>query len=208
MAEFDAILFDFDGVLIDSEPVHCSCWAEVLAPFGVELPWDLYRDRYRGIDDRDMLRHLAAAAEPPLEWQVLWERYPAKVRLFQQKMEQPLFPAGLPELLKRLQAAYKLAVVSSSSRIEIEPPLAVSNLRRHFGALVCGEDVTRIKPAPDPYLLGARLLGAQRPLVVEDSLAGIASGQAAGFEVLPVPSASAMPAVLLQRLSDGSPPGR
>ena len=44
MPEFDAILFDFDGVLVDSEPVHCACWAEVLAPAGVTLDWEFYRD--------------------------------------------------------------------------------------------------------------------------------------------------------------------
>jgi beta-phosphoglucomutase-like phosphatase (HAD superfamily) len=66
--------------------------------------------------------------------------------------------------------------------------------------------VKRHKPAPDPYLLGARLLGAKRPLVVEDSAAGIASGRAAGFEVLPVTSAAAMPSALLARLSSGAAP--
>jgi len=204
MRGFDAILFDFDGVLIDSEPLHCASWAEVLGPFGVQLAWEIYRDRYRGIDDRVMLQSLAAAANPPLDWEELWKQYPAKLKLFCQKMERAQFPPELPELLKRLYADYKLAVVSSSSRIEIEPPLAAGKLRGYLGALVFGEDVERIKPAPDPYLLAARLLGAERPLVVEDSPAGIASGRAAGFEVLPVTSVSEMPAALIGRLS-GNP---
>jgi beta-phosphoglucomutase len=206
MPGFDAILFDFDGVLVDSEPLHCACWAEVLSPFGVKLEWDVYRDRYLGIDDRDMLRNIAAAANPSLDWQTLWTRYPAKKELFQRKMEQPPFPPDLSALLERLRGEYKLAVVSSSARIEIEAPLQASNLRNYFEALVTGEDVKHLKPAPDPYLLGARLLGARRPLVVEDSAAGIASGRAAGFEVLHVKSAQAMPAALLDKLSSGSAP--
>jgi len=203
MPGFDAILFDFDGVLVDSEPLHCACWAEVLAPFGVKLTWDFYRDQYLGMDDRDMLRRMAAEASPPLEWQTLWTQYPAKKELFQQKMEQPPFLPELPTLLEKLHWDYKLAVVSTSARIEIEPPLQAGKLRGHFDALVTGEDVERRKPAPDPYLLGARLLGARQPLVVEDSPTAIASGQAAGFEVLQVKSAQSMPAALLERLSSG-----
>jgi len=200
MPGFDAILFDFDGVLVDSEPLHYACWAEVLAPFGVKLAWEVYRDRYVGIDDRDMLRSLAAAANPPVDWQELWTQYPAKKKLFQRQMERPPFPPDLPSLLEALRGDYKLAVVSSSARSEIEPPLKASNLRGCFDALVAGEDVERLKPAPEPYLLGARLLGARWPLVVEDSPAGIASARAAGFEVLHVTSAESMPAALRDRL--------
>jgi beta-phosphoglucomutase len=206
MPAFDAILFDFDGVLVDSEPLHCACWAEVLAPFGIKLTWEVCRDRFVGIDDRDMLRRLAAESSPPLNWQTLWTQYAAKKKLFQSKMERPPFPPDLPALLQALRGDYKLAVVSSSARIEIEPALQNGNLRAYFDALVTGEDVENHKPAPDPYLLGARILGARRPLVVEDSPMGVASGQAAGFEVLRVTSASAMPATLLDRLSSGSAP--
>src|SRR5471030_2958565 len=56
MPEFEAILFDFDGVLLDSEPVHWACWAELLASVGLTLTWEYYRDYCIGIDDRDMLR--------------------------------------------------------------------------------------------------------------------------------------------------------
>src|SRR5579871_6473211 len=61
---FDSILFDFDGVLIDSEPVHWACWAEVLKPLGVTLRWDFYRDHCIGIDDREMLRMMATQSDP------------------------------------------------------------------------------------------------------------------------------------------------
>jgi beta-phosphoglucomutase len=201
MPPYDAILFDFDGVLLDSEPLHCACWAEVLAPFGVNLAWDEYGKRYVGMDDREMLRLIAAQTHPPLDWNILWSQYPAKKELFRSKMQSPEFPPGLPALLERLQRDYKLAVVSSSARNEIEPPLQLRDLRRYFGALVAGEDVERHKPAPDPYLLAARLLDARGPLVVEDSPHGSASGRAAGFAVLEVSSAAEMPALLLTCLS-------
>ena len=203
MPRFDSILFDFDGVLVDSEPLHCASWGEVLTPFGITLEWEDYRAQYLGIDDRDMIRRLAAEARPPLDWQILWAQYPRKKELFQRRMEQPPFPPGLPVLLDSLRNGYKMAVVSSSARSEIEPPLIAGALRNYFAALVTGGDAPRHKPAPDPYLLAAQLLGAHTPLVVEDSPAGIASGRAAGFEVLAVPSAAAMPDLLLSRLSGG-----
>src|SRR6202022_2128114 len=65
MPRFDSILFDFDGVLIDSEPLHYATWSEVLAPCGIILEWEDYRARYLGIDDRDMIRRLGAEAPPP-----------------------------------------------------------------------------------------------------------------------------------------------
>ncbi|MBZ5577110.1 MAG: HAD family phosphatase [Acidobacteriia bacterium] len=201
MPRFDAILFDFDGVLLDSEPIHCACWADVLAPVGAKLEWEDYRARFVGMDDREMLRMIAAEADPPLDWQILWAQFPAKKAGFRQRIQDPPFLPGLPALLERLSGEYKLAVVSSSSRMEIEPPLAARNLRRYFQVLVTGEDVEHHKPAPDPYLLAARLLDARAPLVVEDSPPGIASAHAAGFEVLAVNSAAEMPDRLLTCLS-------
>lgn len=203
MAEFDAILFDFDGVLADTEPLHWSCWAQVLKPLGVILAWDYYRARCIGIDDRDMLKMMAACADPPRNWEDLWAQYPRKKELFRARtLTAPPFDPGLDGLLRRLHAAYKLAVVSSSSRTEIEPLLTAGGLRVHFDALVCAEDLPRekLKPAPDPYLLAASRTAAQNPLVVEDSAAGIASGRAAGFEVLGLSRAADLPEDLAARL--------
>jgi len=207
MPEFEAILFDFDGVLADSEPVHWACWAEVLAPLGVTLTWEVYRDRCIGIDDREMLRMLATLADPPLDWKLLWAQYPAKKELFcARTLAAPPFDHGLGSLLSRLHPSYKLAVVSSSSCSEIEPLLVAGGLRTHFDTLVGGENVKRHKPAPDPYLLAAERLGARHALVVEDSPAGIASGRAAGFEVLPIRSPSEVPESVMRRLT-GRPSG-
>jgi beta-phosphoglucomutase len=204
MPAFDAILFDFDGVLIDSEPMHCTCWAEVLAPLGVTLEWEWYRDECIGIDDREMLRVMAERANPPRDWQTLWDQYPAKRELFHSRMiAAPPFCAELPELLGRLAPEYKMAVVTSSGRAEIEPLLDAGGLRKYLQTMVCAHEAEHEKPAPDPYLLAAKLLDARSPLVVEDSAAGIASGRAAGFEVLAVKHPSEVPEMLLRRLEGG-----
>ena len=194
MPDFDAILFDFDGVLIDSEPIHWRCWSEVLEPMGVRLDWEFYRESCIGIDDREMLRMMASRSDPPRDWEHLWAQYPAKRELFRSRMlSAPPFPGGLVELLDDLREMYKMAVVTSSGRPEVEPMLEAAGLRRYFDAMVCARDAARHKPAPDPYLRAAELLGARMPLVVEDSEAGVAAGRAAGFEVLRVTSPAEVP---------------
>ena len=202
MPEFEAILFDFDGVLLDSEPVHCACWAEVLAPLGVTVEWEYYRQYGVGVDDRGMLRTMAARSDPPRNWEELWAQYPAKKRLFQARMAQsPPFDPSLDGFLSGLHSAYKLAVVSSSSTTEIALILTAGGIRRHFDTLVCGEDVQHHKPAPDPYLLAAQRLGVRTALVVEDSEPGMASGRAAGFEVVAVKGPADLQEQVLGRLA-------
>jgi len=90
------------------------------------------------------------------------------------------------KLLEDVRRYYTLAVVSSSYKSEVEPPLVRGGIRPCFKLLITGEDVRNFKPSPEPYLLAAERLGSRRPLVIEDSDAGFASGLAAGFEVLRV----------------------
>jgi beta-phosphoglucomutase len=206
MPEFEAILFDFDGVLADTEPVHCACWSEVLRPLGVILTWDFYRENCIGIDDRDMVRMMAKRSDPPRDWGELWALYPAKKEIFRARMmAAPPFDPRLDEFLAGLHREYRLAVVTSSSCSEIDPLLAAAGLRRHFDTLVGGESVERgrHKPAPDPYRIAAEQLGARSALVVEDSEAGIESGRAAGFEVLAIRDPADMPDLVARRLSRG-----
>jgi beta-phosphoglucomutase len=200
MREFQAIFFDFDGVLLDTEPVHWACWAEMLRTAGLELTWEYYRDYCIGIDDRDMLRVMAQNADPPRDWESLWALYPAKKRLFQSRMTEPPFEAALTAILPELARDYRVAVVSSSACLEIEPLLTAGGIREHFHTIVGAESVTRHKPAPEPYLLAAERLGVERAIVIEDSAAGIASGKAAGFEVIAVTHPREVPARLMERI--------
>ena len=204
MCALQAIFFDFDGVLLDTEPIHCACWAEVLASAGLTLTWEYYRDRCIGIDDRDMLRTVALQAHPPRDWDSLWALYPAKKQLFQARMTAPPFETSLAGMLPGLHRQFKLAVVSSSSSAEIEPLLVAGGIRQHFDTIVGGGDVKLHKPAPDAYLLAAARLGVETALVLEDSVAGIASGRAAGFEVLTVRHPSEVAGLLRQRLSEAA----
>ncbi len=71
MAAYQAIFFDFDGVLVDSEPLHFAAWRETLSPWGVGLDWETYLARCRGISDRTLLEVLSTLRDPPLDLNLL-----------------------------------------------------------------------------------------------------------------------------------------
>jgi HAD superfamily hydrolase (TIGR01509 family) len=200
MPAYDAILFDFDGVLADTEPLHFRCWREILNPYGIHLDWNTYAQTCIGITDRLMLAQFCDRATPPVELQTLVDQYPRKREMFRELISRELpFFAGCGEFLDSLNG-YLLAVVSSSGRLEIEPALERAGLLNRFDILVCGGDVRNHKPAPDPYLLAASRLNAQRPLVIEDSAAGVESARAAGFDVLRVHSPFEVPEAVRSHL--------
>jgi beta-phosphoglucomutase len=176
---YDALLFDFDGVLADTERVHHACWNEILAPFGVAVAWPWYWANCVGVADH-VLAPRFGVGDPPL-------LVAAKQQRFREALEQsPPFLESTVAFLRELAGSYRMAVVSSSFRTEVEPPLVRSGLDRCFQKILCGDDVTRLKPAPDPYLKAAEILSAQNPLVIEDSDSGIASARAAGFDFVRV----------------------
>jgi beta-phosphoglucomutase len=197
---YDSILFDFDGVLADTEPIHWSCWVDTLAPLSIALPWDTYRANCIGVADQNMLVFLSTLAAPPVELESLRPRYATKKELFRRRIGEANPCSDETVELIRSLGDYRLAVVTSSGRLEVEPVLDRAGIRRHLGALVFGEDVQRHKPAPDPYLLAAARLGAVRPLVVEDSIAGVASARAAGFDVVQVGSPAEVAGAVRSRL--------
>jgi HAD superfamily hydrolase (TIGR01509 family) len=189
----DALLFDFDGVLADTERIHHASWNEALKPLGIQLSWPEYMKFCVGVADAHVA-HKLNLPEP--------EAYVAcKQARFRQMLEQhpPFLPETL-ELLSELAGRFPLAVVSSSFRTEIFPALERAGLEPYFHTFVFGNDVRNLKPAPEPYLLAVKRLGARRPLAIEDSPVGIASGEAAGCEVLRVRSPQDMPWQLRERL--------
>ncbi len=202
---WDAILFDFDGVLADTEPLHFACWKEILEPFGIHLNWPFYQKRCIGISDRQMVEELASERVPPVPLHEILPAYHSKVGVFRSRImaSLPFLPETL-NLVRMISNDYGLGVVSSSGRSEVEPPIELAGIRPCFQAIVCGREVQNLKPAPDPYLRGAELLGASRPLVVEDSDAGVASARAAGFDVLRVSAADRV-AEEVRKVLEGGP---
>jgi beta-phosphoglucomutase-like phosphatase (HAD superfamily) len=183
-----AIIFDLDGVLTDSEGLHIQAWQELMAARG--LPFEpRWACEWVGVPDIEIaslvFRRFAvgAAAAGLLE---------EKRRLFRGLVASGLEPfAGVAaELGKCLAASIPMAVGTCSARAEAELMLQVTGLATHLPVVVAGDEVPRVKPAPDIYLKAAALLGIPpvRCLVLEDSPAGIASARAAGMSVFAVPT--------------------
>jgi len=170
-------------VLADSERIHQWAWNKTLEPLGIQLDWNFYLKNFVGIADEVALRDRLHIEDRD-------GLVARKQAFFRQGLaESQPFSTETVRLLEELFPLFKLAVVSSSYRSVVEPPLVRGGIRPFFQLLICGEDVQSFKPSPEPYLLAAKRLGARRPLVIEDSDAGVASGRAAGFEVLRVSGA-------------------
>lgn len=197
---YDAVLFDFDGVIVDSEPVHYACWRKVLLDCGYDLDWVTYRDHFIGISDRKMVEAIVKLSTVPLSADDIIRRYPEKRDLFRSEMQRevPLTP-GVRELFYDLRQV-PVGVVTSSLRLEVEPVLERCGLLSQLSVVIYGDDVQRHKPDPEPYATAAQRISVSRALVVEDSAAGEASGRAAGFDVVRVPEASQMVTLVRRHL--------
>lgn len=198
---YEAVLFDFDGVIVDSEPVHYACWAEILQPFGIEMDWQCYSENCIGITDRAMLSFLCSLKIPPVDIELLMAEYPRKKEMFRERMSGIGVPTEIRELLRELRENHKLAVVTSSNIREVGSILEGSGIMPLLDTVVHGGEVKRHKPAPDPYLLAIQRLEVQSAIAVEDSAAGVASARAAGLEVIVIPAATEVCSLVRASLS-------
>jgi HAD superfamily hydrolase (TIGR01509 family) len=179
-----AVVFDFDGVLVDSEPVRFRAGAQALAEVGVVLTWEQFLATWFGRTDTAGLGDILGprfATEGP---GVIARRNV----LYEQALEDvPAYPDAA-RLLRRLPPGIRAAVATGSRRLEVERILAHLGLSRHFHVLVTAEDYRRAKPDPDPFLTAARRLGEppHACLVVEDSPAGVAAAREAEMPVVAV----------------------
>jgi beta-phosphoglucomutase-like phosphatase (HAD superfamily) len=189
-----ALIFDFDGVLADSEPLHLAAFQRALAPEGIVLTREDYYASYLGYDDGDAIAVALRRHRQPDDG--------ARVRaLMARKAEHflalvgagvPLFP-GAAALVREAAAHVPLAIGSGALRREIELILNRAGLRDCFAAIVSAEDVAHGKPAPDTYLRACVALGDRAPgllpaecTVVEDSPDGVEAARRAGMRCLAV----------------------
>ena len=184
MTPIAAIVFDFDGVLADSEPLHLRTYQEVLKEIGITLGRGEYYERYLGFDDVGAFRAIAAANG--LQWDdrqiaALLER---KTIVFDELVTgaDVLYP-NAAACVEQLAGQFPLGIASGALKHEIMAILRNGGLEQHFRFVVAAGDMARSKPAPDPYRRAADLHGvpAAACVAIEDSRWGIESARAAGL---------------------------
>ncbi len=182
-----AVLFDMDGLLVDSEPLWLEAERSVMARLGSDWTRADQQQLLGGSLDRTV-RYLLAKAKRPASPEVVGEWLMSEITVRVRDHGVVVQP-GARELLASVAAAgLPSALVTSSERRFMDTVLARTGMR--FDAAVCADDVSATKPDPEPYLLAAKLLeeDPSRCFALEDSPNGVASAQAAGCRVIAVPS--------------------
>jgi HAD superfamily hydrolase (TIGR01509 family) len=185
---FDAVIFDLDGTLIDSETVTITAGIAAFARHGLTVGPDLFHQLI-GVDEPTGAAVLRRAVGPDVPMDRITEDWRRETRALYEAQGVPLRP-GVVDLLDRLRATGRPLAVATSSRMgPAEWKLTRAGLRGHFATVVSLDCIARPKPAPDPFLEAARRLGAApaRCVAFEDSETGAASAMAAGMTVVQVP---------------------
>ncbi len=191
------IIFDFDGVIADTEPLHLRAFQRALSDRGLLLERETYYERYLGFDDTGVFTALAADSGITLEQVDLDELTKSKENHFFELLsaDTVLFPTAR-SCIERLSSDFALGIASGALHHEIDLTLKRAGLQNYFTGIVAADDVERQKPAPDSYVRGVELLldklGLQRQLspsrfvAIEDSKWGIEATIAAGLPCIGV----------------------
>ena len=195
-----AVIFDFNGIIVDDEPIHFELFQKVFAEEGIELGKEAYYARYLGFDDRGAFSFGYRERGRELSDAKLAELIERKAVYYQDAIRNhvAIFP-GVKELVAELAKSLPLAVASGALRHEIETILATAGLIQHFKAIVSAEDVQRGKPEPDIFLKALAGLNANNGsaiqagecVVIEDSKEGIKGARRAGMKCLAVTNSHA-----------------
>ncbi len=181
-----AVIFDVDGVLIDSYHPHLLSWQALGREIGTPITEAMFHRTF-GRTSREALEEFFGRDLPPDRIRRLDERKEELYRLIIRDDFPPM--PGAARLIDDLhQAGVKIAAGSSGPRLNVELVLELLERRERFDAVVTGDDVTRGKPDPQVFLLAARRLGMapDRCLVVEDALPGLAAARAAGMKAVAI----------------------
>jgi beta-phosphoglucomutase len=191
-----AVLFDFDGVIVNSEPLHFHAFQQVLREEKIELTEREYYRELIGFDDKGAFRHVFKSRSKELDPKTFLRVMARKSEAMTEAIQARKYTAlpGVERLVRGLWRNYPLAICSGALREEIEAMLEGIQLRDCFKVIVAAEDVTVGKPDPQGYLLTTRLLAEKAKvsltpadcLIIEDAPSVIQSVKSAGFTTLAV----------------------
>jgi len=189
-----AVIFDFDGVIADTEPLHCEALQKVLGGAGLHFSREEYFSKYVGLTDRALLRRLCADLRRPLNEEEAEQLLRTKDMTYMATIRNGIEPLpGVREFVTRSAERWPLAICSGALRVEIETILRGINLLGRFKIIVSSDDIPTSKPDPTGFLHTLALLRRTVPgllasecLVIEDSVHGVTAAKAAGMQVLAV----------------------
>jgi HAD superfamily hydrolase (TIGR01509 family) len=196
-----AILFDFNGVIIDDEPIQMRAYQEIFKAEGVEMTEEDYYS-CMGMNDAVFVREIFGRAKKEISDEKIEELSAAKTAKWREIIDKelPIFD-GVVNFVKKSAKDFALGVVSMAKREEIEYVLDKADLRSYFPVIISAEDVATWKPHPDCYLKGFNQIDSYRieqnhlpmvhgeTLVIEDAPRGIEAGKRAGMKTLGITSA-------------------
>ena len=199
MPRIRALVFDFDGVLADSEPLHFRAYKEVLAEVDIPLDRDEYYRRYLGFDDVGAFAAMAQAHGRHWTDRQIAALVERKALVFDDMLEKVdvMFPEAA-QCIERLSSKFPLGIASGALRHEIVAILRRSGLDDHFRFIVAAGETPASKPAPDPYRKAAELHKVPPPacVAIEDSRWGLESAAAAGLRCVGI--TTSYPAIELE----------
>lgn len=191
-----SVIFDFDGIIVDTEPYHHQAFMEVLQPYGISCSWEEYLELYAGFDDRDALRAFFAHAGRRVSKTHLSGLLAAKAEAFAAIVSGGVTPyPGVLGLIRTLAYDLPLGLCSGAVRSDILPILSQIGLDNVFQVIVTADDVPVSKPDPRCYRLALQRLDGLSPhlgingpscLAIEDTPTGIAAARGAGLPVLAI----------------------
>jgi beta-phosphoglucomutase len=189
-----AVIFDFDGVIADSERLHLRSYQELLAARGLQLTSDEYFEQYLGYDDAALLRRYALTYGLGWDDQTVAQLIAEKTRTYEELASrgEMLFP-GAARFVREAADAVPVAIASGALTHEIEAILDRAGLRDLFVTIVGADQTARSKPSPDPYLeafhrmrAAGHAIAAERTVAIEDSMWGLVSARGAGLRCVGV----------------------
>lgn len=180
-----AILFDFNGVLVNDEPLHCEALIHTLAEFGIDLDRDTYYRDYLGFDDRECFRYSFTQANRPADAASIADATERKNAAWERlvRASMPMVPGAIDFVRAAAADGHRLAIVSGALRREIELVLSRAGIASLFELIVAAEDVPDCKPDPAGYNQARAALGvaAADCMVIEDSQPGLKAARGAGL---------------------------
>jgi len=206
-----AIIFDCDGVIVDSEPLHLKAFQMTLAQEGIPLTKEEYDATYLAMDDKGCFETVLAAHHRPIDKTTIKRLIHQKMALYRNFSQQglPIYP-GVSELVSNIAGRYYLAIASGAFRGEIKFALEQAGIRSAFPVIVSAQDVKQGKPHPESFLTalaklnqryhslsgptnmlsppgaGAPLITPDECVVIEDSVHGVKAARSAGMKSVAV----------------------